>query len=498
MGGRGFYAGCLAVALLALGGTRASAQDAGAPPPKPDAAKPKPDDAKPDPDAKPEPEAAKPEPDAAEPDAGKPKPKSKPKEEDDYPRVSGSFYSRARARYTHREGDQDVFTGLQMTVAFSKGIELHVDGDLFVDAGRDRSRHRNELDDIWDSWDRSAQGRMQELYLRITQPVLGGLEVRAGRQVHLGNQALHFDGLWASLALNDTVTVRGYGGLPVYFYKSPWRGDVLAGGAVDLHLTPTTDLTLEYLHVSEGQRHGGFRHDDLYALSGRQVLWRRLTLRARGEVLEDEVRSAEANATLALGPADLGAVDLQLRGRYYVLFDKQQQLTNTIDPFTDLLAPENPYQSAQASLFLGIGGVVGAELFYTYRDVIDTADENLWNHDYHRYGGGFHVYDVPVKGLTLSVTFENWEVEGRGGADTRQVSGELDLRLNDVVRLSGGTTYLLYKYDLLARRTREDVRVFFARLRLRWKDHRLDVSYQLEHDSLDDFHVVRVGYRHDF
>ncbi|MGE0708263.1 MAG: hypothetical protein AB7N76_18665 [Planctomycetota bacterium] len=507
-------------ALLSLAAAEARAQDgAGAPTPE---AAPEPAPDAPPPDAPPPPAPASPEQlakegdgapaagagadggaaqdaeeepkeDARKPQEAKDGAAAQKKKEPAGPSLSGSIFSRVRGRYTHREGDQDTFSGLLLTLRPTEGVEFHFKGDLFVDAGRDRSRRQNELADVYDTWSASAQGRAQEAYLRLQAPVLEGFELRAGRQFHLGNQALQFDGLWASLALSEQVSLRTYGGLPVYFYKSPWRGDALGGAAVDVRPTSRTTLTLEYLHLTEGRLHGGFRHDDLYSLQGEQVLFDWLTVRARGEVLDDNLRSAEAQATLVVP-----GIDLQLRGRYYVLFKKQDAQTNTVDPFSDVLGPESPYQTAEASLFQGIAGVVGLELFYSHRDVIDTADEQAYNHDYHRYGGAFHVYDVPLKGLTFSVTFENWEVEGKGGADTRQLSGELSLRANDVVTASLGTTYMLYKYDQLAAKTREDVRLYFARLRLRWADHSFDFAYEFEHDSLDDFHVARVGYRYDF
>ena len=47
-------------------------------------------------------------------------------------------------------------------------------------------------------------------------------------------------------------------------------------------------------------------------------------------------------------------LDLQLRGRYYVLFKRQADLTNDLDPFSAVVGPENPFQVVEASVSQGL------------------------------------------------------------------------------------------------------------------------------------------------
>lgn len=135
----------------------------------------------------------------------------------------------------------------------------------------------------------------------------------------------------------------------------------------------------------------------------------------------------------------------------------------------------------------------------------ETADQNLWNRDYVRYGAGLSVFDLPIKGLVFTVRGESWQVtetvnglkNGRGN-DTQQASGEVSYRYSENLQVAAGSSHHVYDYDYNLNQIREDVRVYFAEVRLRGWGHRLRINYSYEHDDFEDFQVLRVGYRYEF
>jgi hypothetical protein len=393
-----------------------------------------------------------------------------------------------RDRWGAHESDIDAYSTLTLRLRPTSGLELYLSGDLAADLHDDRDRPE-VLTDLWATWDHSVQGRLQEAYVRLTG--VPDLDLRLGRQLQVLGRTVQFDGVSADWAATKVVRLRALGGVPVYFYESSRRGDLLGGAAVDVTPTAWTRLSLEYLHVAE-ERRGDHRRDDLFALSGSQVVGGVVQVRARGEVLDDEVRSGEAGLTLNL--SDLG---VQVNARYYVLLKPQALNTTGLDPFTDFLEPERPHQLVSVSASKTLGEHVVVEVFYAWRDVTHHGDADLSNHDFHRYGATLSLHDVLTEGLGCSVTAERWDVTSRGGSDTQQVSGEVSYRPGDVLRLSVGSSYQLYRWDV-AGRARERVRVWFARVRLLLGDHTIDGTYSYERDDLGDFHAARVGYRHDF
>lgn len=414
-------------------------------------------------------------------------------DDDSGPKVRGNIRAKVRERWTSDESDTNGYLGLTLELRPTRGVELYFSGDLFGDLGHHKT-DRNLLFDVWDTWDSEVQGRVQEAYVRLIDGV-PGLDLRLGRQLHVRSRTVQFDGVSAEYVLTPNLRAWALGGVPVYFYKSPWRGDVVAGGGLELSPSRWTWLGLDYYHGSENAAgRTGFVHDDLFVLSGRQNLGRYVQLRSMVDVLSDELRSAEAGATINL-PTPF---DAQLRGRYRVLFKRQLAQTTSFDPFSGILGPEEPHHQVDVSAWKGLGEHAAVEVFYTYRGVRHDADSSPTNLDYHRYGATLRLFDVLVEGLDASATVESWDVVGPDGTDTRQASGEVSYRANDVVTVSAGSSYQLLVWDAFDGRQREDVRIWFAKLRLDLGPHRFDAQYSFEHDDLADFHTVRLGYRYDF
>jgi hypothetical protein len=125
------------------------------------------------------------------------------------------------------------------------------------------------------------------------------------------------------------------------------------------------------------------------------------------------------------------------------------------------------------------------------RRVSDDDDVGEYNRDWERYYATASVQDAFVPGLTLSVTADQWDGEGRDigtwGADATREIGER-------WRVSAGSYYSLYKYDLYANEERDDVRSYYARARFEKSDRlRFDLGYEFEDDDFEEYHLVRWG-----
>ena len=96
-----------------------------------------------------------------------------------------------------------------------------------------------------------------------------------------------------------------------------------------------------------------------------------------------------------------------------------------------------------------------------------------------------------MRGLSLSIAGSLWNSTGE---DFRTLTGELVYRPDRDLRLSLGSGYDLFRYDVFDARERLHVRSWFVRAERRLDASlRVDGGYELQRDDFDEFHVFRLG-----
>lgn len=291
---------------------------------------------------------------------------------------------------------------------------------------------------------------------------------RAGRQFLYEGQPFHFDGVrFDSRKGLGGLGASLFGGVPVHYFESSREGDWLVGFGVEARPWPGGRVSALYAHVEDDARFFGLpvtsEVDDLLVLSANAFLGEWGSALARYTAVDAQTR------------------DLFLRAQTYsertdtCVFLSYYRQPRTLAEFSidlsvyDLIQGESyPYDKFDLAVSKGFrtsdGARVGLEAGGTVRRLSDATDEGEYNRDYGvvRLGMGFE--SAGPRKLTTGIGQVWW---WSSGDDASAFEAEVSYEPNEDLKLSMGTTYALFKYDILGFSERADVRE--AYLKVRWK-----------------------------
>lgn len=406
--------------------------------------------------------------------------------------LTGRVTTRYRARFTGDQDDHDLYETLDLAFrdperGWSGALLAHASLDL---DGRSASEDADFFG-LQDTYDHRLQGQLYHAYLDWNSGAFALL--RFGRQpLYETPVTVFLDGLRVELAPRGArrLSLGLYGGIGQHLYESSHQGDLVLGTFAALHPWSGSELRADWMRL-EDARLGVDHEDDLLGLSLAQDLVRDehvTRLAARFTALESESRDLRLDTSLVDG-----AHAFTLQGSLYRLLRTQYQLAAPLDPFSDTLFELFPYTQLGASAgkdWAHLGLLGGADV----RRVEDSGDVGPYNRDFERY---FLTATLPdALPVVVSLTGELWHADGTdfetwGASLARELDGGWDATL--------GSSYSLYRYDLLAGEERDDVRTTY--LDLRWKPaptRRWTLRYELEQNDFDDFHQLRLDYAWSF
>ena len=319
---------------------------------------------------------------------------------------------------------------------------------------------------------------------------------RGGRQHIYELEGLYFDGVSLATKSYAGFVFTTFSGIPVHLFENQlgddW-GDWLAGGTAQW--TPVTQIRLrfDYIHLKDeasGFRLGaGKREDDLFAGSVWFDLNEFLTMYQHISAFSDQLRDLEIAATFA-DPKKGLAVRLSA---YRLL-----QTDATRPSAWDLFSPAGQYKPfTQFSLNVtkGVGSRVtldgGADLRMLDADQIASA----FNHGYQRVYLGVSTHALGVKGMDLSLTGDYYH--GSDNTLRNDYFGAsfliAQMLWRDRLKLGAGTSYYLFRYNLLAGNESSNVQTYYADVRITpWKPLEFRTGYEFEHSGLGNFHTARA------
>lgn len=431
--------------------------------------------------------------------------------------VTGSLYTRYRMRKSGSENDEDMYQFLSMDFGdkYKHFATAHFDARMAADFQHNRKvgRASDVFAGLLDTYDSDVQGRLYTAYMDLNK--LHGLEyLRLGRQYNYDTpEVLEFDGARVEtdpLFGNHELKFSFYGGLPVHQYESSPAEDLVAGMAAEGRPWKTARMRLDYIHLEDTRRDirtldadlvdqslaqgNGRERNDLVSLTMWQTFRNPdIQLQGRVSVLDGHAREAMARMTYSR-PKD----QFHLTAAYETWFEEQTRLATEFDPYFQTLAGQEPYHNGTLVVSKGWGEHFWVEGGGVIRRLAYGAHEKEFNHEFGRYYATFEIRNLPIKGLSYSVTGTHWD--GRSSApDTTQVGGEIKYRRGREFESAIGTDYALYKYDFLQVRERDHVRTFYARQR--WRPTRwatLDVRYEYERSLDEEYHTVTGSFRFTF
>jgi hypothetical protein len=225
--------------------------------------------------------------------------------------------------------------------------------------------------------------------------------------------------------------------------------------------------------------------NDLWAISQWQQVGERVDLYGRITFLESQSRDLQLRATYADPAAKFHG---QLS--YFELFNAQRSLAIEFDPYFNSTFDFEPYRQIQVNAGQAFGDHFDLSGGFDVRRLTHASSEGTFNHDFERFYLVPTLIGVPDEGTSISATGEVWiATPERFGT----VGGEIDHEFSKEVKADVGTSYSLYKYDILLNEELDRVRTYYAGVD--WKASarlRFRLEYAYEEDPFDRYQTVRM------
>jgi len=410
--------------------------------------------------------------------------------EDEALAIHGYLLGRWRLRRSGDAHDQDAYGVLAVDVgdAESDRLTAHFLARLSVDLdGQGDAESQQVFGSLQDTYGDSAHLDLYEASLGFDRPFDAPVRVRAGRQIDYATpEFAHFDGLRVeSHPLGDAKIVAGaYGGVPVRLYDATSIGDQIAGAWTEAQPWKGGRVRADWMYVHQEAETSDF-NDDLVALSLWQRVGTQLLLDAGYARLEEEDRDVRLRATWNEGDGDL-----LVQASWYRLLNPQADFAYEFDPFYATLQQYEPFDEYRLLVSKALSDDLRLDLGGNLRQLDESEDESRLNHGYERAFATLILTDIGARGLDFSLTGDTWDSDEQ---DIRTWGADLTWSPNTTWRASAGSSYALYKFDVAQGLERDDVRVWYMRVRRKvgtaWT---FQIAYDYEDDDFDDYHQIRA------
>jgi hypothetical protein len=417
--------------------------------------------------------------------------------------VSTRYIYRIAELPDQRAADQDAFGDLRFDVSSPKerSAEFHFFGTARSDLdGNQAAGTFHPFEDAADAHRSRASGYLYEAHLDLNEPLAKVTQIRLGRQSGTRDEPVFFDGI-AVDAGGGKLNLTLYGGAAVHFYgiDSRWGRDVLEGAGLDVYPTTLTGLSFDYLAIRDERTFtvvDDARQDRLVAmkLTQRFAQYNRLTAKYRH--LNSRPRDFSVNASVTSPEKEM-----EMSVGFFRQFRTQNELSNELSPFFDVIGRSAPFQSYDIKLRKFFAARLAIDLGYFKRALLDAAvDQGPFDREFTRKYIDAEVTDFIVPNLSWTLIAEWWDSGQRTfrtfGSD---LSYAIRKKSGKQAKVSVGTSYSLFKYDYyIDLGAREQVRTYYftAKYPLGARVS-LNAGYELEY-GIETYQTFKAGMRYDY
>ncbi|NQU64239.1 MAG: hypothetical protein HQ517_08155 [SAR324 cluster bacterium] len=409
-------------------------------------------------------------------------------------------------KFTHRSAtvagetvtDQDLTGKIRVDVARTdgQGYEVHVFGVGRYDL--DGNQDETGYTPFEDAGDTQGQFRAKiyEAHLDINR-MAAFSQIRLGRQAGTRGEWLYFDGFAADLSLSSDLDVTVYAGAAVHFDEKNAETDPLAGIGFDYDLLSSSKLFFDVLSLKDvrDSRKGTTDQNDLLTSL---KYWQRFSDRSKASA---KIRTVNGEARdLKIRSNTLALFDmLDLNVTYFRQLQVQNELSNEISTFYDVLGQSNPYHSVDVNGHFRLGDAYSFDVGYFQRSLLDQKDESPFNRAYQRNLIIFEIRDILVDRLSVTLNTEQWDSDVFKGNSS---GGDLEYRTgpgSKSMKFNVGSYFSLFKYDYyqdLGERT--TAQTVYAKAKIPIGES-FSVRFEVESEtSIEEYQTVKIGVRRDF
>jgi hypothetical protein len=407
--------------------------------------------------------------------------------------VHGSLSNRYKFRSSGAADDHDLETiatidfGEPLVDKYSGSVQA---GGVFDLDGRDSA---NLFPSVYDNFDSNQSERIYHAYIDANdiQPFKF---LRLGRQARYEFEPLYFDGLYAEWRKAKGFTMITYGGVPVHLYETRLGhqpGDWVVGGAIEID--PIAPVRFRIDAVQLNDKVTGFRSnfgDQNDTLFGTSLWWDvspHVMISSRFTSFLDQPRDLDFQSRFRFPEQTLF-----VQAKMYTLLHDYGVRVIDLDGY-GFLGSYEPFVEGGITVTKGIGEHFNVDTGFFLRRLIEKQIASAFNHGYQRYFLTGSTSDFPISGMSLSATGDYYHgVDNVLKDDVFGSSFNIDQALFErKLRLSGGTAYYLYRYNLLTGNESTDVRTLYAKVTAKLlKEFELQTGYEFETSDLENFHTV--------
>ncbi len=318
--------------------------------------------------------------------------------------------------------------------------------------------------------------------------------LRFGRQHRYEFESLYYDGLTLESAPFHGLTLTTFAGIPVHLFETNLGfdpGDWLVGGALQWNPLSNFQGRFDVVHLKdkvEGFRAAtGDQEDNLF---GGTVWWDldpHVGFMGRFTSFSDQVRDVSGETSLRFPEKDLS-----FRFNFYRLLQGYAVRVIDLDAFA-IAGTYEPYTEFSLNATKGIGDHFAVDAGGAFRFLDNFQPASAFNHGYDRAYLSLSTFDFLVRGLTLTGTTDYYR--GRDNVLKDDTFGSSFIAaqklLNNRLKVSGGTAFYLYRFNLLTGNEASDVQTYFARIEGKiFKNLNARAGYEFENNPMNHFHTI--------
>lgn len=401
--------------------------------------------------------------------------------------VHGSLSTQVRSRSSGKAHDLDAYTLLAADLGDAERDRwtARLVGRMSADLDGQSGASQQVFPSIQDSHDGAAQFDLYEAFVEGARPFGLPLDARVGRQYEYETpEFAQFDGVRveSNPIGAKKLELGALAGVPVRLNEATSIDDQIGAAWAEAKLWKTGRVRADWMHVHQSEPANDFR-SDLYGLALWQTLGKHLSLDGRYTRLESDDRDLRLRSTW-----DSGDGALTVQASWYRLLQTQRAYADEFDPYFSTLQEFEPYDQWRLLVSKSLGPRVNVDLGGDLRTLANADDESRLNHDYQRGYATLVIADVGTPGLDLSCTADAWNSDAQ---DIQTWGVDATWKANEQWRLSAGSSYSLFEYDVVNDVERDDVRVWYGRVRRKlgtaWT---LELQYEYEDADGDDYQQI--------
>ena len=395
--------------------------------------------------------------------------------------------------------DKDLLgqTRLDITMPRSNRYEFHLFGSMRKDTDGDQDiTGYYPMEGPADTQTSDTRYYLFDAHVAFNKPLAIITQARLGRHANNRDTQVILDGIAVDLSFSKQLDLTLYGGNSVHYFEADQakQSDPVSGAGLDFKPARYMKLSLDYLSLQDRRDPDEDIADQLTAIKW----WQRFSLNWLGVARMTQINGEQRNLKLRALGSMLDHM-MVLRATYFRQYRTENELSNELSSFEQLLGASQPYQTTDLLLRWLFATHFALDLGTYKRSMLEEVTASPFNREYQRDFAVFQVLNLPMEGLSVSLTTETWKSELREFSTNGYDVGYRFRLMGQAGRVNAGSSFHIYQYDYyaeLGERTEVRTNYLSAKVPVGFGTS-INARYEAETGD-ETYKTARLGVRYDF